>query len=93
MSYLTDEERKKPWTWQEDYFTFVTSVDLSAGIDVYPTSDSFKLTPSDPRYSEALSRDVATFVAHFMLFTHPNLNGFSGIDCITWRFHGNEKPV
>lgn len=90
MSYLTDEARKAPLNFTEEYFRFVSKVDLSGGIDVYPISNTFKLKPKDPRYRAALARDVAVFIGHFMIFTHPYLNGFSGLDCFEWRFH--EEP-
>jgi hypothetical protein len=82
--YFTNEERKMSWIRDEDYHKFITRVDLSGGIDVYP--DSY--TPIDKPSS--LAQDVASFIANFMIFYYPRLNGFSGMDCIEWRIH--EKP-
>ena len=86
MSYLTDEERKKPLKWQEDYYTFVTKVDLSGGIDVYPNFPKI----GKERAKEVLAQDISCFIAQFVLFTHPRLNGFSGMDTLKWKFH--DKP-
>jgi hypothetical protein len=82
--YFTAEERKVPWIFHEDYHHFVTRADLSGGVDVYPTN----YAPSDEPAS--LAQDVASFIAYFMLWNYPRLNGFSGMDCIEWRIH--DKP-
>lgn len=82
--YFTEEERKKSWIREEDYHKFVTRMDLSGGVDVYPTN----YLPLDEEAS--LCQDVASFMANFMLWNYPRLNGFSGTDCIEWRIHN--KP-
>lgn len=79
--YFTNEERKESWIREEDYHKFVTRRDLSGGVDVYPTSYSPINEPS------SLAQDVASFIAQFMLWHYPRLNGFSGMDCIEWRIH------
>jgi len=80
--YFTEEERKQPWVREEDYFRFETKRDLSGGVDVYPLNyGNLVLNES------YLVRDVASFMANFMLWHYPRLNGFSGTDCIQWRIH------
>jgi hypothetical protein len=84
--YYTDEERKRAWTYHATFYTFITKYDLSGGVIV-------KQDISDPRNTidavikskpEFLVRDVAEFIANFMLWHHPHLNGFSGMDTIKW---------
>jgi hypothetical protein len=82
--YFTNEERKTPWLRDENYHKFVTRQDLSGGVDVYP--DHY--APLDNE--SLLCQDVASFIAQFMLWKYPRLNGFSGMDCIEWRIH--DKP-
>jgi hypothetical protein len=82
--YFTNEERKASWIRDEDYYKFVTRQDLSGGVDVYPIDHLPALRDS------SLCQEVACFIANFMLWKYPRLNGFSGMDCIEWRIH--DKP-
>lgn len=81
--YFTDEERKASWRRDENNYKFVTRQDLSGGIDVYPLFHA----SMDDSY---LAQDIGCFIAQFMLWNYPRLNGFSGMDCIEWRIH--DKP-
>ena len=82
MTYITQEERKKPLTHSTEGFRFSCDhLDLSAPVHV--SSDFYA------QYSPAqLSKAVACFIAWWMLWVHKTLNGFSGIDCIEWKFDG-----
>jgi hypothetical protein len=80
---MTNEERKQPLVWVEEFHKFVTKADLSEGVDVYPRF----LIENKEKEKEVLAQDIACFIAQFMLFTHPRLNGFSGMDTIKWKFH------
>lgn len=81
--YFTSEERKTSWIRDEENYKFVTHQDLSGGVDVYPINED----AGDDSY---LAQDIACFIAHFMLWKYPRLNGFSGMDCIQWRI--NKDP-
>jgi hypothetical protein len=80
--FLTEEERKREVTQHVEGFQFKHKVDLSDGVEITPVFD----------YNHAtLSRAIAVFTAGFMLWTHPRLNGFSGVDTIEWKIVDNGK--
>lgn len=81
MPYLTDEQRKKPLEYYAHGFTFACKhCDLSAPVEVSCRS---------PWYSKKhLAAAIAEFTCHFMIWIHPHLNGFSGIDTVQWDIRG-----
>lgn len=87
MAYLTEEERKKPFSHVCDYFIFESCVDLSIGIKATPIVPDKSNEMVNP---DIIARDVATLTTWWIMNILPTLNGFSGIDTIKWDFE-NKK--
>jgi hypothetical protein len=76
MPYYTEEERKQRFTYTFNGFGFECQhLDMSAPIYI---------TPRNGYTPQGLALACASFGAHFMLWIHPRLGGFTGMD--TLRF-------
>lgn len=83
MSFISEEERKKPLKHMCAYFVFESCVDLSSGVKATP----IVLNKSDEKVGlDIVARDVASFSAWWTMNILPTLNGFSGVDTIKWEF-------
>lgn len=80
--YMTEEERKQPFSYFTEGFQFETCVDFSLPV---------KVTPLGEYNKEMLCKAIASVTAHFMLWVHPRLNGFSGVDTIRWNIVKEHK--
>lgn len=81
MAYFSDEERKKPLQYYAHGFTFSCNhCDLSAPLEVSCRSLWYS--------QKHLASAIASFISHFMLWIHPHLNGFQGLDTIEWDIRG-----
>jgi hypothetical protein len=79
MAFYTKEQRKEPLIRHYNYFKFETKNDLSGGVKVYETHTC------GSQFEKRLAAETANFIAYFMLFHYPHLNGFSGMDTINWK--------
>lgn len=77
MSFMSEEERKKPWKYEHAGYVFNTHVDLSGGITVQPPQDHTETK---------LASAVTHLIAYFTMNTWPRLNGFPGFDSVRWKF-------
>ena len=87
--FYSKEDRKEPLIHNCDFFSFRTHIDLSGGVFVVPLDledNRFNLFNEEAKaeLATALAKDVAVFIAWWMLNIYPHLNGFSGIDTIEW---------
>jgi hypothetical protein len=85
MEYLTHEQRKAKYEFQGDYFKFNSVRDLSEQVIITPlpiTTDTIKYATGSAK--GLLTKDVALFIGMWMIETYPLLNGFSGLDTISF---------
>lgn len=89
--FFTEEERKDTFEYTADWYKFETRIDLSGGIKVKPIYEDGDIGYNYP--SKLVARDVAIFIAHFMLSIFPRLNGFSGFGAVEWEFLEKEYEI
>ena len=83
-NYLTNDERKEKFVYQGSCFDFETTRDLSSPIIV--TAKYHWLTNN----KASLAVDISCFISNFILFgDYKRLNGFSGFDCLNYKFDFN----
>lgn len=81
MAYMTDEERAAPLVHYAEGLTFSCDrLDLKT-----PVTVSHYNGPNFINH-QRLATSMACFMAWWILNVHPRLNGFSGVDCIRWKF-------
>lgn len=86
--FFTPEERKQKISHQCDWFNFESVADLSTGVTIY---HPFGANTNTATYQEKLAQDVALFTAWWILNFHGRLNGFSGLDTISWTIKNPAK--
>ena len=89
MPYLTDIERKEPREVNGEMFNFKSRRDLGDDIIVTPKNRDFYtyvMEVNPDKINKLLAKDISVFIGMFMIETHPYLNGFSGLDCLIYKF-------
>lgn len=83
--YYTSEERKLPFEYNGDKYTFKSVKDLSGVIEV--SRQPYTYTDSIDLYT----KDLIGFIIHHRHFHWEHLNGFSGYDTLRFKFNDDIK--